>query len=192
MRRPGEEKRPAGLTGEGLEALLSHLDADRNRAGERYEEIRRRLVRLFEWRSCACPEELADETINRVARRMAEGLELRLPDPYGFFCGVANMVYKEELRRNHRERVALETGDWLPGRHEEPAEDEHLEELRHCLDQLALDQRRLILLYHRGEDSIRSRKVLSEELGIPMNALRIRVHRLRRKLEECVVERLRR
>lgn len=179
------------MTREELEALLKHLDPDREQAGERYEEIRRRLVRLFEWRGCASPEDLADETINRVARRMAEGVELRSADPYGYFCGVAHLVYKEVLRRSARERTALESGDWLPEPAEEPAEDERLDALRQCLGQLSPEQRRLVLLYHQGENNIRGRKSLSEDLGIPMNALRIRVHRLRRKLEDCVQERLR-
>lgn len=185
------KERPEGLTREALEALLTHLDPDRERAGERYEEIRRRLIRLFEWRGCASPEELTDETINRVARRMAEGVELRSADPYGYFCGVAHLVYKEVLRRAARERTAFEAGDWPPEPAGEPAEDDRLDALRQCLDQLSSEQRRLVLLYHRGEDNIRGRKSLSDELGIPMNALRIRVHRIRRKLEDCVQERLR-
>jgi RNA polymerase sigma factor (sigma-70 family) len=186
------KERSQGLTREGLEALLAHLDPNRERAGERYEEIRRRLVRLFEWRGCASPEDLADETFNRVARRMAEGVELRSSDPYGYFCGVAHLVYKEVLRRSARERTAFEGNDWPPEAPEETGEDERLDALRQCLGHLTPEQHNLVLLYHRGEDNIRSRKELSAELGIPMNALRIRVHRLRRKLEECVQERLRR
>ena len=36
-----------------------------------------------------------------------------------------------------------------------------------------------------------SRKRICEELDIPMNALRIRIHRLRKKVESCVQEMLR-
>lgn len=189
--QPAKE-RSQGLTREALEALLAHLDPDRERAGERYEEIRRRLVRLFEWRGCAFPEDLVDETFNRVARKLAEGVELRSANPYGYFCGVAHLVYKEVLRRSMRERTALEGGDWPPAPSAETADDERLDALRSCLAQLTPEQRDLVLLYHRGEDNIRGRKGLSAELGIPMNALRIRVHRIRRKLEDCVQERLRR
>lgn len=181
-----------GLTHEGLEALLAHLDPDRDRAGERYEEIRRRLIRLFEWRGCASPEDLADETFNRVARRMAEGVQMKSSDPYGYFCGVAHLYYKEVLRNALRERTALERGDWPPAASEELDEDERLDALRQCMDQLTSEQRDLVLLYHQGTDNIRDRKDLSSKLEIPMNALRIRVHRLRRKLWECVQERLRR
>ena len=56
-----------------LEALLKFLDPDRERAGERYETVRSRLIRLFEWRGCSSPEDLADEEI--LARLLALNLE---------------------------------------------------------------------------------------------------------------------
>jgi len=191
--------RASGMTPEEFEALLAQLDADRERAGERYETIRRKLVRLFEWRGCAMPEDLADVTMNRVARRLAEGIELRSSDPYGYFCGVAHLVFKESMRRAAREqRVLAEGGAWAPAAFDdaEPG-DRRLDGLRRCLAQLAPDQRDLVLRYHQGangqgETNIRNRQALAQEVGLPMNALRIRVHRIRRKLESCVHESLRR
>lgn len=182
------------MTPEAFEALLALLDSDRERAGQRYELIRRKLIRLFEWRGCAIPEDLADETIDRVSRRLFEGIELRSNDPLGYFFGVAHLVYKETLRRASRENRALETSDWLlPAPFEDdPVADPRFECLRRCLDALPPQQRNLILRYHQGENNIRNRKTLSEQLGIPMNALRIRVHRARQKLESCVHECLKR
>lgn len=180
-----------GLTPESFEALLAMLDPDRETAGERYEGIRRRLVRLFEWRGCAHSEELADETFNRVARKSAEGLTLLRSDPYAYFCGVAHHVFQEVVRREARETRALESGDRTVS---DPGEDEpdyRLDCLRACLETLEAGQRRLLLRYHEDDQRIRSRKILCDELGIPMNALRIRVHRLRRKVEACVQEKLR-
>lgn len=179
------------LSPEEFDALLASLDSDREKAGEKYESIRRRLIRLFEWRGCDTSEELADETINRVARRMAEGVKLQR-DPYGYFCGVAHLVYKEVLRRDARQRKAYEPGNWPPPATEEEQEDRRLECLRRCLAGLPEDQRRLVLLYHQEDDHIRSREELRRELGIEMNALRIRVHRVRKKLETCVQDCLRR
>jgi DNA-directed RNA polymerase specialized sigma24 family protein len=188
---PAERLR--GLTPEGFDALLTQLNPDRDRAGEIYETIRRKLVRLFEWRGCGSPEDLADETINRVARRLAEGVELRSSDPYGYFCGVAHLVYKEVMRRASREhRAILEGGGWPPASFDDgESSDRRLDCLRRCLGQLEPDQRDLVLRYHQGkteqgENNIRHRQKLADEAGIPMNALRIRVHRLRRKLESCV------
>jgi DNA-directed RNA polymerase specialized sigma24 family protein len=181
-----------GLTSESLDALLAFLDPDRDRAGSQYEVIRRRLTRLFEWRGFGNAEDLADETINRVARRIQEGIEVRSTDPYGYFCGVAHLVSKEIARRVARERAALERDEWQPALPlDEPEEDDRLACLRHCLERLPDDQRLLVLRYHQEDDHIRSRQMLSQELGVPMNALRIRVHRVRRKLEECVAKCLR-
>ncbi|MFL6290706.1 MAG: RNA polymerase sigma factor [Thermoanaerobaculia bacterium] len=180
-----------GLTPDSFEALLAMLHTDREIAGQRYEEIRRRLVRLFEWRGCAHSEELADETFNRVARKSAEGLALQRSDPYAYFCGVAHHVFQEVVRREARQHKALESSDWTAS---DPAEDEpdyRLDHLRACLQTLEAEQRRLLLRYHQEDQRIRSRKDLCDELGIPMNALRIRVHRLRRKVEACVQEKLR-
>lgn len=181
------------MTPETFEALLRFLNPDRDQAAVKYEEIRHRLVRLFEWRGFGVAEDLADETMDRVARRLLEGVDVRSADPYGYFCGVAHLVSKEVSRRTARERAALEREEWQPtvptGNGEE--EDGRLACLRHCLERLPDDQRLLVLRYHQEDDHIRSRQTLSQELGVPMNALRIRVHRVRRKLEECVAACLR-
>lgn len=180
-----------GLTREGFDALLAMLHPDREKAGELYEAIRGRLIRLFEWRGCAHPDDLADETFNRVARKSAEGLELKRSDPYAYFCGVAHHVFQEVVRRERRESRSLESGDWQPSSPAEEEADFRLEHLRDCLQTLDSDQRRLLLRYYQDEQRIRSRKDLCDELGIPMNALRIRVHRLRKKVETCIEEKLR-
>ena len=185
------EETGRGLTPESFEALLTVLHPNRDAAGEVYEDIRRRLVRLFEWRRCACPEELTDETFNRVARKFADGLSLERSDPYAYFCGVAHHVFQEVVRREVREHKALESGDLPASNSYEEEPDFRLEHLRHCLDMLGPGQRRLLLSYYQDEQRIQSRKSLCRELGVEMNALRIRVHRLRRKVEICVQERLR-
>lgn len=180
-----------GLTPEEFDAFLNQLDPDRERAGEIYEMLRRRLVRLFEWRGCAFPEDLADETINRAARRMASGVK---PDNvFGYLCGIAHLLHKETLRRSSRQHRALESGEWPPPvsvSDDEESSDRRLEDLRHCLAGLDQEQRELVLLYHQGENNIQHRKALAKKMGIQMNALRIRVHRVRRKLEDCVQGRL--
>src|SRR5256885_4134102 len=67
----------AALTGEAFSKLLARLDPDRERAGEKYEDLRRTLIRFFEWRGAPFPEEQTDETFNRVARKLDEGIGIK-------------------------------------------------------------------------------------------------------------------
>lgn len=180
------------LTPEGLEALLFHLDPDdRGRAVERYLEIRRRLTRLFEWRGCDTPDEQTDETINRVARLLSQGLQRTSHNIYALFYGVAHLVHKEYLREVAKKRRLQDPANWPPPAADEEEDDVRLEHLRHCLGTLTARQRAMLLRYHQDEDRIRARKALCEELGGNMNSLRIQMHRLRRKIETCIEERLR-
>ncbi len=176
------------LTQEGLDKLLGLLDQDRERAADKYEQLRRRLLKLFEWRGSSTPEENADEALNRVARKIVEGVEIR--DINHFVGGVARRLFLEILEHREREQKAL---NQLP----EPVivveikdeeVDPRLDCFRACLDELPAQQRRLIVdYYHEGERKrIEQRKVLAVTLQIPLNALRIRAHRLRSQLDTCI------
>ena len=176
------------MTREEFDALLALLDPDREKAARKYEEVRNRLIRLFDVWGCTESEARADETFNRVARKAAQGLILQRSDPFPYIVGVARHVFHEWLRQQQKKPPSEE---WPPSVPPEEEPDFRLEHLRQCLEILSADQRRLLLRYHEDEQRIRSRKVLCEELGIPMNALRIRVHRLRKKVEACVKEKMR-
>ena len=193
------------LTAEALDKLLACLDKNRERAASRYEIIRRKLMKYFECRRCCSPEDLADETINRVARRIFEGKEIWASDPANYFYGVARNVLKEyrgELERDFPPLEALppQTHPCESALRQQAIESErnNLERqlacLEYCLRQLSPENRQIIISYYQGEkgERIKNRKLIAEHLGIPTNALRIRVHRIREKLEQGVAERLRR
>lgn len=189
---PGPE-RPAGgrweLTPEALASLLSYLGDDQEEAGRHYELVRKRLIRIFAWRGWEQPEELADETFNRVAHKLAGGLEIEAEDPLRFFCGVAYRVAKEVQRGRQRERESLaEVRHLPPPAAADPESEERMTCLDDCLDQVGERQREMILRYHAGvgRERIDGRRALADELGVPLNALRIRAHRLRESLERCV------
>jgi hypothetical protein len=84
------------LTQQAFDGLLASLGTDRDAAASRYLEIRRNLVRLFEWRGCATPDEYADETLNRCARKIAEGDEIQ--DLNHYTVGVARKLLLEMSR----------------------------------------------------------------------------------------------
>src|SRR5260370_17001420 len=89
------------LTQDAFDRLLDWLDADRNRAGTRYEEIRCRLIKVFTGRGCMAAEELADETINRVAAKVGEVALDYAGDPASYFYGVCQNVHFEYVRKKH-------------------------------------------------------------------------------------------
>ena len=93
------------LTQEAFDKLLLALDGDRDSAAEKYLEIRSNLTRFFEWRGCSFPEDHADETINRIAKRVAEGEEIL--NYSGYAMGVARLLLLEINKGRQREQLAL-------------------------------------------------------------------------------------
>src|SRR2546422_8938750 len=89
------------LSEEAFSRLLARLNADPMLAGEEYEKLRARLIYFFERKGCRIPAELSDETINRIARRVEEGLEIE--DVFKFSYGVARLVMLEHWRDPKRE-----------------------------------------------------------------------------------------
>ena len=169
------------LSQECFDALLDWLDSDREQAGIKYEEIRRRLIKIFTGRGCAEAEDLADETINRVANKLVEIKKDFKGDRARYFYGVANKVHLEYLRRK------------LPHPPPMPPYDSNLIEqsyscLEKCINRLTPENRELLLQYYRaqGREKIEQRKLLADRLGIAPNALRIRAFRIRAELQQCV------
>jgi DNA-directed RNA polymerase specialized sigma24 family protein len=179
-----------GLTAEALSRLLARLDDDPERAGEAYEALRCALVKFFDWRGASRPDECADETIDRLARKLDEGTPV--DDPQKFARGIARLVLFESWRRPEaRARLANESElARLPA----PVAAEASEPeprtacFARCLAELPADGRQLILGYYSadGRVKIEARKRMAESLGLSENALRSRAQRLRDRLERCI------
>src|SRR5215831_9924567 len=92
------------VPGRGWETLLSLLDASGTQAAARYRELRMRLVRVFEWHGLS-GDDLADETLHRVARKLADGEEIRSGDPVRYVWCVARLVGLEAARRAQRHQA---------------------------------------------------------------------------------------
>lgn len=170
------------LAQEDFDRLLGWLNQDQEQAGLVYEKIRWRLITIFAARGCEVPEELADETIDRVARRVSEIEPGYTGDKALYFFGVANNVHHEYLKRPQppaqQDELIDERGDQ--------------ERLHHCLEQclrkLSEESRHMILRYYSQEKQakIHLHKEMAEELGITINTLRLRVLRLKEKLQPCI------
>jgi DNA-directed RNA polymerase specialized sigma24 family protein len=187
LRPAAPPRRRWALTQEAFDKLLATLGPDRESAGSKYLEVRSNLIRFFEWRGCAFPEDHADETINRVAKRVAEGEEIRNPTSY--FLGAARMLLLEIHKERAKERQALsELANAETASYEFEELEPRVECLERCLASLSTENRELILQYYHGEkgEKIETRKRLSERFGMQINALRMRAVRLRERLLLCV------
>jgi len=181
------------LTQEAFDALLSWLEADREVAARKYETIRQRLGKIFVCRGCAEAEDLADETINRVATRLPNIAAEYVGDPAAYFYAVAHKIHQEYLRKLKARPADVpieEAKDQSEPRTDSMGEDIEIEYecLEQCLERLPTSKRDLVLQYYQQEKQakIDDHKRLASELGIAVNALRIRAHRIRRALEMCV------
>jgi len=173
------------LTQERFDRLLAWLDADREAAALKYEKIRLRMIRILASRGCCDAETLVDEIIDRVAAKVDWLILNYVGDPTLYFYGVAQNVYKEYLRKK--------LPPDLPPPEMEQTDFEEREQQYDCLDacmkDLPEDNNNLVIRYYEGEKQakIYNRKRLAAELGITLDALRIRAHRIRRELRKCVL-----
>jgi DNA-directed RNA polymerase specialized sigma24 family protein len=178
---------PRALEAEAWHRLLAALDPDPRRAASRYQALRGRLIRLFQNRGLGAVDDLADETLDRVARRMGDGLAPR--DVAHYAAGVARLVALEAARGAQRfEHYSSGLIRPPPPDDDAPQQEDRRACLDRCLGELPSDARTLLLRYQEGQRSgrISQRRALAEGLGIPINALRIRVHRLRQRVEACL------
>src|SRR6476619_6996559 len=177
------------LTQDAFDKLLVAFGGDRESAGQKYLEIRNNLTRFFEWRGCSFPEDHADETINRMAKRVSEGEAIL--NHSGYAMGVARLLLLEINKGRKREQSALAEIGAAPDVYvPEDDSESRLTCLRSCLQTLSPDNRELILQYYQGEkgEKIENRKKLLARLEIPVNTLRMRALRLRERLQSCVQE----
>ena len=187
MQSVHETRQKWSLTQNAFDGLLSSFGADRDAAANQYLGVRRDLVRLFEWRGCSTPDEYADETMNRCARKIAQGEQIR--DVKTYSIGVARMLVREMAREHcRRERPldeALEPCTTSCTSYND--REERFKAFTQSLDELSQDDRFLILNYYEGDkgERIKTRKMLSEMFGIGASTLRMRALRIREKLQLC-------
>lgn len=185
---------PVDLNSEWLQALLDALGSGSEDQGLAYENLRLRLIRFFHWNQCASPEDLADTALDRLAQKLAASAEPIL-SPGSYALGIARMLLLEERAQQVREQKMLSFLSWL-AIHRKP-EDEVLrgqeEALSICLGKMSVENRDLLENYYHGDagERIRQRQSIADALDITRNALRNRVLRLRRQLEDCASRQMR-
>lgn len=167
---------------------------DRDREAERKcLEVLRKLVCFFAGRRCGDAEDLAAETLLRVAAKCGSVDASGLDDRTRYFYGVARNVLHEWHRGAARDAKAREALKRDPTARLSPvAEGSGSDAVHRCLDRcmkaLPVRARRLILQYYQAErtEKVEQHRQLAAQFGKSVNALRIEVHRVRRDLRDCV------
>ena len=168
-------------TPETFAKLLLWLDSDRDKAGEKYERIRHRMIRIFAAKGCWEAEDMADQTINVVASKIDGLLESYEGEPALYFYGVGKNIFLEWRKKNPPPSVPFPSPD-----------SSETERLHGCLDrslqEIPAEDRKLVLEYHEGEKRARidNRKRLAQELGISSNALRVKVCHIHFRLRQVM------
>ncbi|HEX8556915.1 MAG TPA: hypothetical protein VF668_02375 [Pyrinomonadaceae bacterium] len=172
------------MTREEFAGFLEWLSPGGDSGGEEYERLRFRLCTFFAQRGRHFPDELADETINRVILKLREE---RVEHKLAYCYGVARNVLRESLRRE-RPRVGLDEVEVAAPAPEEPSFSREC--LDRCLAELPAESRNLILDYFSEVKlaKIELHRRISEGLEMTQTALRMRVMRIKRKLKVCVRE----
>ena len=172
------------ITSELFENLLEWLGPTREEGARTYEDVRNRLIRILLKKGCSDPEDLADETVNRVTLKLPEIRAKYVGNPLWYFISVARIVWLESLRPKEIPY------DSVPEVIVQPEVDFARECLRQCLTLLPPDQRDLVLDYHvnKRRAKIELHRKMADELGLSPNALRLRTHRIRIALEKCVLD----
>lgn len=181
------------ITSDSFARLLEWIDDGADSGGQKYLEMRRLLVNYFDRKNCLSPDELADETLNRVARRLEEEGKIETETPAKFCYITARFVFLESLRDKGNKSVSIDEIKADKITSEDETEEKDLKEkmlacLEKCVGELNETNREMIVKYYYGAERIKieNRRSLADKLGISSNALTIRACRIRDKLEICV------
>jgi hypothetical protein len=200
-----DKKRGWSPTKEAFDILLALLDPhDRDRAGERYERLRTKLIRYFAARQPQMAEELADEVYNRVARRLVEGAQIPRDKVQSYFLGVARLVFLEGIKGPDSKTTTIEEEENFihnklevnpftdPNPLKAWEQDFYNDCSEQCLGKLSTRAREMLLRFYEGNEKIegdqkKNREQLAKEYGLTTSKLRMRVLRLRRRHKTCIL-----
>lgn len=174
------------ITTAGLNRLLARLDPDTDRAAAEYERLRLALEKFFDWRGAWPPDECADETLDRLARKLDAAVDVG--DVRGYAYGIARLVLLEWRRRPAAVPIERAPAMNLLVTAADDAEDRLHVCFDRCLSELPAESRTLVLEYYVAErrTKIDNRRRLARSFHISESALRNRVQRVRDRLERCV------
>jgi RNA polymerase sigma-70 factor (ECF subfamily) len=149
-------------------------------SGEHYSRLRLKLTMYFERRRCTDAAGLADECIGRLVEACAKRGAPDSLDAFAF--GIARNLSFEWARQSSR------VGDGViedePAAAISPIAERARTDAREVVEQLASADRELLEEYFLdGATAV----TLGKRIGVSAVAVRIRIHRLRKRLREYVI-----
>jgi DNA-directed RNA polymerase specialized sigma24 family protein len=136
-----------------------------------YSRLRRKLILFLNSRGCREAQQLADEVVMRVVQAVSQGRDIQ--DIEAFAFGIAKNLFADWVAELQRPIP------WSPVH--ASASSPRARCLEGCLRKLSTSDRELVEAYFVD----RQRKSLAAALGVSVNALRIRVCRLKGELRSC-------
>jgi DNA-directed RNA polymerase specialized sigma24 family protein len=185
----------ARLSPAALDCLFAALHKDPSLAPAEYVRLHKRLTYWFQARKCQHASELADEAIDRAARKLLEMRDIgeAVDSVVAYAFRIAAFVWQEYRRKPQDQPLEGSPSDTLRERtwtgNENGIGNEAIHAaLDRCLAELSSDQRQLVLgvlLKEKGEKK-HERQRLAQEFGMTMAGLYTKAFRIRRALEECI------
>jgi len=161
-----------------FDKLFKLLEPDAPSIEEGFRQCRFKLIKFFVYRYCEDPESLADETVGRLLKNVHAGRELLPDNPYRYVYAIAMNVFRENVRAKKKGEVL----DDIEQVGELPVPEEADDCLRQCMEQIPAEKRELLERYYLDEGS---REAILQEQGLTLNALRLKVHRIKNGLWRC-------
>ncbi len=176
-----------------LNKFFDLLSNNRGDAAAEYISLSERLCKFFEWRGCVNAEELTDKVFDRIGKKLEDGEQIKNPRAYA--VGVARFVLLEyqrevaKLSQLDEDSNVLRTFADSNETEENELKQKRFACLDFCLERLDSGNRVLLVSYFDSEEKtlISNRKRLAEDLGISLNSLRIKISRMKSKLEKCIL-----
>lgn len=176
-----------------LQRLLEIFSSNQDEAGITYNELRNSLVRFFQIKGDFDPDEAADLTLDRAALKVPK--DTPIENLTGFCFGVARFIFLERVKRTKKLNVAADEFYRKRNLSEIVQEtDDEFFVFRDCFEKLTSAEK----LFLRGyfvdlsfSELDKCRRQICLENDITPNNLRLKVFRLRQRLENCVKNKLR-
>ncbi len=179
------------MTDKSLNVLLESFTENQDEAGRAYTNLRNSLVRYFQIKGDFDADEAADATLDRVAAKLAQNTKVDNLTKYSF--GVARLIFLERLRTAEKAGTA-QTEFYAQQKSDKTDEQtDDFSIFRECFDVLIDEEKEILKNYFADlpfANLTAHREDLSLKYNVSLNNMRLKVFRLRQRLENCLKNKL--